>query len=229
MSETWGMDQGDVAMSRSSSTVDSLASQEESESDQDDDLELAQLCRTCGVRQPSRLTQCAGCWFREANAQAQFCAPGPPSSIARTADGQAANENQHGSWAGNPPSLSSVRRFKKSQCTCNACSRPDCGECPCCRDMPKFGGPGLRHSRCANRKCLAPKAPPQPKESTGCEAGTFTVGGNWLQLTREDCAQVLQRPEVRSSSDIMDLLAEADWCDESSLQTFGYVDELAQV
>jgi hypothetical protein len=38
---------------------------------------------------------------------------------------------------------------------------------------------------------------------------------------------VLQRPEVRSSSDIMDLLAEADWCDESSLQSFGYVDELA--
>ena len=36
---------------------------------------------------------------------------------------------------------------------CAGCMRPDCGNCVFCKDKPKFGGPGVKKQRCANRLC----------------------------------------------------------------------------
>ena len=37
---------------------------------------------------------------------------------------------------------------------CPGCLRSDCGTCIFCKDKPKFGGPGIKKQRCANRTCL---------------------------------------------------------------------------
>ena len=36
---------------------------------------------------------------------------------------------------------------------CPSCTREDCGVCRFCRDKPKFGGPGIKKQRCAERVC----------------------------------------------------------------------------
>ena len=43
---------------------------------------------------------------------------------------------------------------KKMRCgVCEACQRPNCGKCPNCKDMPKFGGKGTKRQTCENRLC----------------------------------------------------------------------------
>lgn len=38
---------------------------------------------------------------------------------------------------------------------CEACIRPECGDCNFCRDMKKFGGPGKLKQTCVLRQCLS--------------------------------------------------------------------------
>lgn len=38
---------------------------------------------------------------------------------------------------------------------CEACMRPECGDCNFCRDMKKFGGPGKLKQTCVLRQCLS--------------------------------------------------------------------------
>lgn len=38
---------------------------------------------------------------------------------------------------------------------CEACVRPECGDCNFCRDMKKFGGPGKLKQTCVLRQCLS--------------------------------------------------------------------------
>ena len=45
---------------------------------------------------------------------------------------------------------------------CEACLAPDCGACPSCRDMVKFGGAGHRKQCCEGRVCLRPNLPDCP-------------------------------------------------------------------
>lgn len=47
--------------------------------------------------------------------------------------------------------MSSSCRCKR----CEACVRPECGECNFCRDMKKFGGPGKLKQTCVLRQCLS--------------------------------------------------------------------------
>ena len=39
---------------------------------------------------------------------------------------------------------------------CEGCRAEDCGRCPACKDKPKFGGPGTRKQRCAEKRCRGP-------------------------------------------------------------------------
>eukprot|EP00978_Attheya_sp_CCMP212_P039174 scaffold201397_cov24-Attheya_sp.AAC.1 len=44
------------------------------------------------------------------------------------------------------------RVAKEGRCgKCNACAHPDCEHCENCQDMKKYGGPGIKHQRCAKR------------------------------------------------------------------------------
>ena len=44
---------------------------------------------------------------------------------------------------------------KKMRCgVCEACQRPNCGKCPNCKDMPKFGGKGTKRQSCRQRVCV---------------------------------------------------------------------------
>ena len=47
----------------------------------------------------------------------------------------------------------SVRRRGRGCGKCAGCLRSDCGTCIFCKDKPKFGGPGVKKQRCANRLC----------------------------------------------------------------------------
>jgi hypothetical protein len=43
---------------------------------------------------------------------------------------------------------------RRSRCgSCEACYRDDCGSCDHCKDMKKYGGPGVRKQACRRRKC----------------------------------------------------------------------------
>jgi hypothetical protein len=37
--------------------------------------------------------------------------------------------------------------------TCSACLAPDCQTCSNCLDMPRYGGPGVKHQKCYDRLC----------------------------------------------------------------------------
>ena len=52
-----------------------------------------------------------------------------------------------------PKSRKRVTRCGK----CTGCLAADCMKCGHCRDMKKYGGPGLRKQSCKNRKCLNPQ------------------------------------------------------------------------
>ena len=45
---------------------------------------------------------------------------------------------------------------RRTKCgLCEKCSRPDCGECPPCKDKLKFGGKGRRCRACTAKRCSA--------------------------------------------------------------------------
>ncbi|XP_037091334.1 LOW QUALITY PROTEIN: lysine-specific demethylase 2B-like, partial [Pollicipes pollicipes] len=53
-------------------------------------------------------------------------------------------------------------RRRRVRCKeCDGCTRDECRECACCRDMPKFGGPGIIKQSCKMRVCQK-----RPEKST---------------------------------------------------------------
>ncbi|XP_043200889.1 jmjC domain-containing histone demethylation protein 1-like [Amphibalanus amphitrite] len=51
-------------------------------------------------------------------------------------------------------------RRRRVRCKeCEGCTRDECRECACCRDMPKFGGPGIIKQSCKRRVCQKPQLP----------------------------------------------------------------------
>jgi len=50
---------------------------------------------------------------------------------------------------------SSIRRRRVRCRKCEACTRTECGECPFCKDMKKFGGLGRMKQTCVVRQCIA--------------------------------------------------------------------------
>ena len=48
----------------------------------------------------------------------------------------------------------SNQQLKPTRCNrCPGCRMPDCGKCPSCLDMPKFGGKSVTHLSCERREC----------------------------------------------------------------------------
>ncbi|KYN05968.1 DNA (cytosine-5)-methyltransferase PliMCI [Cyphomyrmex costatus] len=44
--------------------------------------------------------------------------------------------------------------LKRRRCgVCENCHQPECGICPACKDMPKFGGKGIQKQACIRRRC----------------------------------------------------------------------------
>jgi len=50
---------------------------------------------------------------------------------------------------------SNIRRRRVRCRKCEACTRSECGECPFCKDMKKFGGLGRMKQTCVARQCIA--------------------------------------------------------------------------
>jgi len=50
---------------------------------------------------------------------------------------------------------SNIRRRRVRCRKCEACTRTECGECPFCKDMKKFGGLGRMKQTCVARQCIA--------------------------------------------------------------------------
>jgi len=48
-----------------------------------------------------------------------------------------------------------IRRRRVRCRKCVACTRTECGECPFCKDMKKFGGLGRMKQTCVARQCIA--------------------------------------------------------------------------
>ena len=46
------------------------------------------------------------------------------------------------------------RQKTKIICACDGCRATPCGRCRACRDMPRFGGSGIRKQGCMNRLCI---------------------------------------------------------------------------
>jgi len=57
--------------------------------------------------------------------------------------------------AGGFTASSSIRRRRVRCRKCEACTRSECGECPFCKDMKKFGGLGRMKQTCVARQCIA--------------------------------------------------------------------------
>ena len=53
---------------------------------------------------------------------------------------------------------SSIRRRRVRCKKCEPCTRSECGECPFCKDMKKFGGLGKMKQTCVSRQCMAVRA-----------------------------------------------------------------------
>ncbi|TMS22808.1 Lysine-specific demethylase 2A [Larimichthys crocea] len=79
---------------------------------------------------------------------------------------------------------------------CEACMRPECGECNFCRDMKKFGGPGKLKQTCVLRQCLSPGLPlsavceicKEPnQEETGDPSLTLMECSNCAQIVHPAC------------------------------------------
>ncbi|KAM9795102.1 lysine-specific demethylase 2A [Neosynchiropus ocellatus] len=56
-------------------------------------------------------------------------------------------------------SISALRRRRVRCKYCAGCCRKECGNCLCCQDMRKFGGPGRMKKGCIMRQCLTPALP----------------------------------------------------------------------
>ena len=51
---------------------------------------------------------------------------------------------------------------REATCKCAGCTKPNCGTCKMCLDMPKFGGPGRKKKRCLQRKCILTESHASP-------------------------------------------------------------------
>ncbi|XP_061580375.1 lysine (K)-specific demethylase 2Aa isoform X2 [Cololabis saira] len=99
-----------------------------------------------------------------------------------------------------PPSSMSVLRRRRVRCKrCEACVRPECGDCNFCRDMKKFGGPGKLKQTCVLRQCLSPGLPlsavceicKEPnQEETGDPSLTLMECSNCAQIVHPACLMV---------------------------------------
>uniref|UniRef100_A0A672IC96 [histone H3]-dimethyl-L-lysine(36) demethylase n=1 Tax=Salarias fasciatus TaxID=181472 RepID=A0A672IC96_SALFA len=99
-----------------------------------------------------------------------------------------------------PASSMSVLRRRRVRCKrCEACVRPECGECNFCRDMKKFGGPGKLKQTCVLRQCLSPGLPlsavceicKEPnQEETGDPSLTLMECSNCAQIVHPACLTV---------------------------------------
>ncbi|XP_051801382.1 lysine (K)-specific demethylase 2Aa isoform X1 [Acanthochromis polyacanthus] len=99
-----------------------------------------------------------------------------------------------------PASSMSVLRRRRVRCKrCEACMRPECGDCNFCRDMKKFGGPGKLKQTCVLRQCLSPGLPlsavceicKEPnQEETGDPSLTLMECSNCAQIVHPACLTV---------------------------------------
>ncbi|XP_041840221.1 lysine (K)-specific demethylase 2Aa isoform X2 [Melanotaenia boesemani] len=99
-----------------------------------------------------------------------------------------------------PASSMSVLRRRRVRCKrCEACIRPECGDCNFCRDMKKFGGPGKLKQTCVLRQCLSPGLPlsavceicKEPnQEETGDPSLTLMECSNCAQIVHPACLTV---------------------------------------
>ncbi|XP_044041461.1 lysine (K)-specific demethylase 2Aa isoform X9 [Siniperca chuatsi] len=99
-----------------------------------------------------------------------------------------------------PASSMSVLRRRRVRCKrCEACMRPECGDCNFCRDMKKFGGPGKLKQTCVLRQCLSPGLPlsavceicKEPnQEETGDPSLTLMECSNCAQIVHPACLMV---------------------------------------
>nr|XP_046256472.1 lysine (K)-specific demethylase 2Aa isoform X2 [Scatophagus argus] len=99
-----------------------------------------------------------------------------------------------------PASSMSVLRRRRVRCKrCEACMRPECGDCNFCRDMKKFGGPGKLKQTCVLRQCLSPGLPlsavceicKEPnQEETGDSSLTLMECSNCAQIVHPACLTV---------------------------------------
>ncbi|KAM9362647.1 lysine (K)-specific demethylase 2Aa [Symphorus nematophorus] len=99
-----------------------------------------------------------------------------------------------------PASSMSVLRRRRVRCKrCEACMRPECGDCNFCRDMKKFGGPGKLKQTCVLRQCLSPGLPlsavceicKEPnQEETGDASLTLMECSNCAQIVHPACLTV---------------------------------------
>ncbi|KAF3687069.1 Lysine-specific demethylase 2A [Channa argus] len=103
-----------------------------------------------------------------------------------------------------PASSMSVLRRRRVRCKrCEACIRPECGDCNFCRDMKKFGGPGKLKQTCVLRQCLSPGLPlsavceicKEPnQEETGDPSLTLMECSNCAQIVHPACLTVKLGP-----------------------------------
>ncbi|XP_028271549.1 lysine (K)-specific demethylase 2Aa isoform X3 [Parambassis ranga] len=99
-----------------------------------------------------------------------------------------------------PASSMSVLRRRRVRCKrCEACMRPECGDCNFCRDMKKFGGPGKLKQTCVLRQCLSPGLPlsavceicKEPnQEETGDPSLILMECSNCAQIVHPACLTV---------------------------------------
>uniref|UniRef100_A0A8D3EG47 [histone H3]-dimethyl-L-lysine(36) demethylase n=1 Tax=Scophthalmus maximus TaxID=52904 RepID=A0A8D3EG47_SCOMX len=82
---------------------------------------------------------------------------------------------------------------------CEACVRPECGDCNFCRDMKKFGGPGKLKQTCVLRQCLSPGLPlsavceicKEPnQEESGDPSLTLMECSNCAQIVHPACLTI---------------------------------------
>uniref|UniRef100_A0A671VPV7 [histone H3]-dimethyl-L-lysine(36) demethylase n=1 Tax=Sparus aurata TaxID=8175 RepID=A0A671VPV7_SPAAU len=100
-----------------------------------------------------------------------------------------------------PASSMSVLRRRRVRCKrCEACMRPECGDCNFCRDMKKFGGPGKLKQTCVLRQCLSPGLPlsavcevcKEPnQEESGDSSLTLMECSNCAQIVHPACLTVI--------------------------------------
>ncbi|XP_056890968.1 lysine (K)-specific demethylase 2Aa isoform X2 [Takifugu flavidus] len=92
-----------------------------------------------------------------------------------------------------PASSMSVLRRRRVRCKrCEACMRPECGECNFCRDMKKFGGPGKLKQTCVLRQCLSPGLPLSAVCEVCKEPNQEESGDTSLTLMEcSNCAQIV--------------------------------------
>ena len=68
-------------------------------------------------------------------------------------DGSDDEDRRHRPKKSRPP-VDGEGGKKRMRCgTCEGCQKPNCGKCPNCKDMPKFGGKGTKRQTCEERVC----------------------------------------------------------------------------